>query len=134
MNTTKGFRELINPYLDRILDFYEYETDTKYGLSSALRHIEIVRSQLETDRAFHNIGQYESDLLDSVIYDSIFFEKKNQDKEDEWKVHFLRITWNRILSYLGIDLPEEKVSILKDAYIDSSNRSLGRGYRKYEGD
>lgn len=133
LNITTGFKELTDFYLDRILNFYEYDTELEVNLSAALRHIEIVRVQISNDRKLYNISQYESDLLDSVITDSYFFEKCNEEEENKWKIHFIRLTWNRLLEYLGIKLDPKKISILKNVYVDTRHRPIGRTYRKYEG-
>lgn len=123
--------EVVSPYIKRIKDFFNYKK-TDIELKSSLRHIEIIRCQIHDTVRRCDLSDLESEFIYSIITDSYYFERMKNESV-EWKVHFLRFTWNRLLDALDEKIDDEKAEILKNTYVDSGTRVDGRHiYRKYE--
>lgn len=129
---TKNLYSIVEPYVDRIKEFYEFDPEDKVSLKLSLRHIEIIRIQITNQIEISNLSEDESEFIYSILSDSFYFEKYKSEST-EWKVNFLRITWNRLLSEMGIEIDKNKVEILKNTYVDSNTREDGRYiYRRYK--
>lgn len=129
---TKNLYSIVEPYVDRIKEFYEFDPEDKVSLKSSLRHIEIIRIQITSQIEISNLSEDESEFIYSILSDSFYFEKYKSEST-EWKVNFLRITWNRLLSEIGIEISKNKIEILKNTYVDSNTREDGRYiYRRYK--
>jgi hypothetical protein len=129
---TKNLYSIVEPYVDRIKEFYEFDPEDKVSLKLSLRHIEIIRIQITSQIEISNLSEDESEFIYSILSDSFYFEKYKSEST-EWKVNFLRITWNRLLSEMGIEIDKDKVEILKNTYVDSNTREDGRYiYRRYK--
>jgi hypothetical protein len=129
---TKNLYGIVEPYVDRIKEFYEFDPEDKVSLKLSLRHIEIIRIQITSQIEISNLSEDESEFIYSILSDSFYFEKYKSEST-EWKVNFLRITWNRLLSEMGIEIDKNKVEILKNTYVDSNTREDGRYiYRRYK--
>lgn len=129
---TKNLYDIVEPYIDRIKEFYEFDPEDKVSLKLSLRHIEIIRIQITNQIEISSLSEDESEFIYSILSDSFYFEKYKSEST-EWKVNFLRITWNRLLSEMGIEIDKNKVEILKNTYVDSNTREDGRYiYRRYK--
>lgn len=129
---TKNLYSIVEPYVDRIKEFYEFDPEDKVSLKLSLRHIEIIRIQITSQIEISNLSEDESEFIYSILSDSFYFEKYKSEST-EWKVNFLRITWNRLLSEMGIEISKNKIEILKNTYVDSNTREDGRYiYRRYK--
>lgn len=129
---TKNLYSIVEPYVDRIKEFYEFDPEDKVSLKLSLRHIEIIRIQITSQIEISNLSEDESEFIYSILSDSFYFEKYKSEST-EWKVNFLRITWNRLLSEIGIEISKNKIEILKNTYVDSNTREDGRYiYRRYK--
>lgn len=129
---TKNLYSIVEPYVDRIKEFYEFDPEDKVSLKLSLRHIEIIRIQITSQIEISNLSEDESEFIYSILSDSFYFEKYKSEST-EWKVNFLRITWNRLLLEVGVEISKNKVEILKNTYVDSNTREDGRYiYRRYK--
>lgn len=126
-------RLLLSPYIGRLMEFYEYDKDNMNALHQSLRHIEIIRTQLEAQaQVTEGLTEYDHMFLASVISDSFYFEKKT-DETLEFRVHFVRATWDRLLKEIGILIDDSKLIVVKNAYANSSQMVDGRTiYKKYD--
>lgn len=128
-----NLRKFITPYLTRIMEFYDYDKENLNSLHNSLRHIEILRNQIDSEYQINkDLTEYDKEFLASIVSDSYFFEK-NTNETLEFRIHFLRLTWNRILIELGIVMDDSKLIVVKNAYSNSSQMVDGRTvYKKYE--
>lgn len=121
------------PFSERLKSFYEYDSDNQMQLKESLRHIEIIRVQITdlVNEIKGSLDNLDSEFIYSIITDSYYFEKYKSDNI-EWKVNFIRITWSRLLSELGISIDPDRIKIKKNMYTDEINRENGRYiYKKY---
>ena len=105
---TKNLYGIVEPYVDRIKEFYEFDPEDKVNLKLSLRHIEIIRIQITSQIEISNLSEDESEFIYSILSDSFYFEKYKSEST-EWKVNFLRITWNRLLSEIGIEISKNNI-------------------------
>lgn len=125
--------KLLAPYTNRIISFYDYDIpENDKSLGVVLRHISIIRMSLTEDLKYTKLSEDESQMIYGLLHDSELVED-NHNESLAWKIHFLRIIWNRLYYYLGINIDQSKVNYLgKELCINSKGFNEGRyTYVKY---